>query len=428
MRKIVVLKPHEPLSESFVQNNFSFAAGFLEKEIQTHDMSFLPERPVRVPVTSEITRVSEAGSTDLFYSSQLGHNYALDVDFSDEDAEQRFKKDRASEVEGIYVNPEIHPFPTVCPSAAIGNVTNVENQIRIQSVHGANHKGRGVKIAVVDTGIDGTQINVVGGLNRPGFPAPGTTRPDHGTMVAFYARIAAPDAMIYDYPLLKSSGNMWVGFLSDAIRIYEELLALILNFPGPLVVNNSWGMYDRSQDRPAGDPQNYSANPRHPFNLIVESLVSAGADVFFATGNCGSTCPVQRCGVGDRGPANSIHGANSHPDVVCMAAVTIHDDLLGYSSEGPGGLHAQKPDLAATSHFSGSGVNGQPDTGTSAACPVASGVTAALRSKPSARTILPGQMKAALTQHARQPGGTLPGWNGQLGWGIVDAAATHSVV
>jgi hypothetical protein len=33
-------------------------------------------------------------------------------------------------------------------------------------------------------------------------------------------------------------------------------------------------MYDRSQDRPVGHPQNYSANPRHPFNQIVAGLVA----------------------------------------------------------------------------------------------------------------------------------------------------------
>jgi hypothetical protein len=70
----------------------------------------------------------------------------------------------------------------------------------------------------------------------------------------------------------------------------------------PLVVVNSWGMYARSQDRALGHPQNYSANPKHPFNQIIGGLVGAGADVLFAAGNCGSTCPDSRCGVSDRGP------------------------------------------------------------------------------------------------------------------------------
>ena len=425
MRKIVVLKPHEWLGNSFRAKNFSLAASDLETKIQTAGMQFLAEAPVQVPVASEMVPVPDPRGE---YSFKAGYNYALAVEFEDDEAEARFARDSSNEIEGVYSDPAIAPFPIVCPSAAVGGLADVQNQIRILPVHAATHRGAGVRIAVVDTGIDGTQINVAGGLNRAGFPGPGTSPPDHGTMVAFDARIAAPDAMIYDYPLLKSSGGLWVGFLSDAIRIYAELLTLILTLPGPLVVNNSWGMYDRSTDRPVGNPQNYSANPRHPFNLIAGTLVGAGADVFFADGNCGSTCPVSRCGAGDRGPGNSIHGANSHPDLISVAAVTINDDLLGYSSEGPGALFAQKPDLSASSHFFGSAVKGQPDTGTSAACPVAAGIAAALRSKPSARTILPAQMKAALVNSARQPGGTPAGWNAQTGWGIVDAASAYAAV
>ena len=424
MRKIVVLKPHEWLGDSFRQNNFSIAASNLETQIQTKGMAFLRESPVQVPIAGDMVPIPDSRGAYSFPA----HNYAVGVEFDDEEAEARFTKDRSNEIEGVYSDPAIEPFPIVCPTTAVGNDADVTKQIRIPPVHAAKHRGAGVRIAVVDTGIDGTQINVVGGLNRAGFPAPGSSPPDHGTMVAFDSRIAAPAAMIYDYPLLKSSGGLWVGFLSDAIRIYAELLTLILNLPGPLVVNNSWGIYDRSQDRPVGNPQNYSANSSHPFNLIAGTLVSAGADVFFAAGNCGSTCPAGRCGIGDRGPGNSIHGANSHPDIISVGAVTINDDLLGYSSEGPGALSPQKPDLAASSHFSGSGVNGQPDTGTSAACPVAAGVAAALRSKPSARSIPPKQMKAALLNSARQPAGTLAGWNAQTGWGIVDAASAYAAV
>jgi hypothetical protein len=51
-------------------------------------------------------------------------------------------------------------------------------------------------------------------------------------MVAFDALIAAPSAMIFDYPLLKSQvGSGWIGFLSDAIRIYGELLVQVLQMP-----------------------------------------------------------------------------------------------------------------------------------------------------------------------------------------------------
>jgi subtilisin family serine protease len=424
MRKIVVLRPHEWLQESF-QAQTSAAAVPQLRQLERPGVRFLDEPAAPVPVTTPTREVTVPPGVP--FSTPLGHNYMIVADIdSDTVAEQLVREER--EVEGVYADPEIAPCPVVCPGAAVGAVADVRAHIDIAPVHAAGQRGQGVRIAIVDTGIDGTQINVSGGLNMPGFPAPGMSAPDHGTMVAFDALIAAPNAMILDYPLLRSvAGGGWIGFLSDGIRIFADLMVRILQVPGPMVVVNSWAMYNRAQDRPVGHPQNYSANPKHPFNQILGSLVGAGADVLFAAGNCGSTCPDGRCGVGDRGPGNSIHGANSHPDAYSVAGVTHAGDLLGYSSEGPGGLHAQKPDLAGTSHFFGSGVF-PADGGTSAACPVVAGVVAALRSKPSARTLSSSALKQAILQSAVQPAGVAAGWNGQTGFGVVQAAAAHALV
>jgi len=424
MRKIVVMRPHEWLMDSFQARSFAAAAPELRRR-ETPGMRFIDEPVAPVPVMTPTRAVTRSGSE---FTTPLGRNYMVVADFDSEQTAEAFSSE---DVEGVYADPEIGPFPVsvVCPGGAVGDVDDVKNQISIAPLHVAGHKGQGVRIAVVDTGIDGGRINVAGGLNLPGFPAPGMSPADHGTMVAFDALIAAPNAMIWDYPLLKSvAGSGWIGFLSDAIRIYAELLVQVLQVPGPMVVVNSWGMYDQSQDRPVGHPQNYSANPRHPFNQIVSSLVGAGADVVFAVGNCGTACPDGRCGINDRGPGKSIHGANSHPDAISVAAVTHSGDLLGYSSEGPGGLHAQKPDIAATSHFTGSGVFAGPDSGTSAACPVAAGVVAALRSKPSAKTLLPPAMKVAVLTSAVQPPWASPGWNAQTGFGVVDAGQALALV
>src|SRR3989441_407888 len=209
---------------------------------------------------------------------------------------------------------------------------------------------------------------------------PGSTAPTHGTMVAYDVRIAAPDAQILDYALLRSQAGTWAAFLSDAIAAFADLVERVNAAPGRWVVNNSWGLFDRASDAPIGSPENYSANPDHPFNQITGALVAAGADVFFAAGNCGADCPDQRCGAGDTGPGASIHGANSHPDVFTVAAVTVTDRRLGYSSQGPGALHSRKPDLAGLSHFAGSGIY-PADGGTSTASPVAAGVAAALRQR-----------------------------------------------
>lgn len=422
MRKIVLLRPHEWLLGSFANQAFAVAEPHLQG-MQWPGVRFIETPATPVPIATATRAVtSEPGS----FSTPLGHNFMVlaDVD-SEADADQLAQD---PEVVGVFTDPQLDLCPVVCPSAAVGGVLDVENQTAIAPVHAAGHRGQGVRVAIVDNGIDGAFINVSGGLNMAGFPAPGTSPRHHGSMVAFDARIAAPNAMILDYPLLRTAaGGGWIGFLSDAIRIYAELLVQVLQVPGPMVVVNSWAVYDRSQDRPVGHPQNYSANPRHPFNQILTSLVGAGADVVFAAGNCGAGCPDGRCGLGDRGPGNSIHGANSHPDAISVAGITHNGDLLGYSSEGPGGLHAQKPDIAGTSHFSGSGVF-PADSGTSAACPVVAGVVAALRSKPSARSITPAAMKTALLQSAIQPAAYSPGWNSQTGFGAVNASAANQLV
>jgi subtilisin family serine protease len=422
VRKIVLLRPHEWLRDSFANQAFAIAEPHLAG-MQWPGVRFVDEPPAPVPIA---TAAREVASAPDGFSTPLGHNFMLVAEVDSDAAADQLAQD--PEVEGVFGDPQIELCPVVCPAVAVGGVADVATHIAVGAVHAAGHRGQGVRIAIVDNGIDGTFINVSGGLNMPGFPAPGTSVRHHGSMVAFDAQIAAPNAMILDYPLLRSvAGGGWIGFLSDAIRIYADLLVQILQVPGPMVVVNSWAMYNRSQDRPVGHPQNYSANPRHPFNQILTSLVGAGADVVFAAGNCGSSCPDGRCGAGDRGPGKSIHGANSHPDAISVAGVTHNGDLLGYSSEGPGGLHAQKPDISGTSHFLGSSVF-PADSGTSAACPVVAGVVAALRSKPSARSISPAALKMAMLQSSVQPSGTSAGWNPQTGFGVVNAAAAHALV
>jgi hypothetical protein len=51
---------------------------------------------------------------------------------------------------------------------------------------------------------------------------------------------------------------------------------LLQRTPGPLVVNNSWCLFDTREDEPVGSPSNYSENPNHPFNQVTGALVAAG--------------------------------------------------------------------------------------------------------------------------------------------------------
>jgi hypothetical protein len=250
-------------------------------------------------------------------------------------------------------------------------------------------------------------------------------------MCAFDAAIAAPKATFLDIQLLRSTATgptIMSGFLSDAVRAYQHLCAVMQapRRPGEarsLVVNNSWGMFHPSWDFPVGHPGNYSDNPNHPFNRIVATLEQLGADLLFAAGNCGKDCPDRRC---QNVTANAIYGANGHPSVLCIAGVDISNARVGYSSQGPGRLSRDKPDLCGYTHFRGSGVYAA-DGGTSAATPVVAGVVAAVRSKrpydPGNPSVSAAAIRALMRSTAIDLG--TAGFDFDHGFGVVGGCALY---
>jgi hypothetical protein len=422
IRRIVLIRRHDALQEGWARRSFSAAGAFLDTAVKVSGVHFDEGyHPVRVPSRLTVPTDRPVATGYTYTAAGPVTTYSVRSQFEDEEAVERLRTERRQEVVGVYADPRIAPFPSpYCGSRAVGRASDVASKLGVAALRKVGATGRRVRVAVVDTGIDGSRVPVVDGwAPYPGY-TPGTTPPDHGTMCAYDVGIAASDAAILDYALLQSSGATWAAFLSDAIAAFADLMDRLQREPGPLVVTNSWGMFDRSDDAPIGSPESYSANPDHPFNQITGSLVAAGADVFFAAGNCGANCPDGRCGSGDIGRGRSIHGANSHPGVITVAAITVTDRRLGYSSQGPGGLYDRKPDLAAFSHFKGSGVY-PADGGTSAACPVAAGVAAALRQRVSLKRLKPPQLKGVLQRTARDLEGD--GWDYDLGYGVIDAAA-----
>jgi subtilase family protein len=303
--------------------------------------------------------------------------------------------------------------------------------------------GEGVAVAIVDNGINADflrqrglspKLDVYLSWSPLRTVRPGHAPVDHGSMCAFDAAIAAPDATLLDFAVLQSTrrgGSAMDGILSDAVQAYGVLLTMMMlgDDQRPfhsLVVSNSWGMYSPTWDFPAGHPGRYADNPNHPFNIVVGSLAQAGADILFAAGNCGPGCPDYRC---QGHVVNAISGANSHPDVITVAGVDTTGRVAGYSSVGPGALTHDKPDIAAYTHFLGSEAFGwgQPDSGTSAACPVMAGVVAALRTSVhydrGKANRSPAALKAFLLQHAvRRSAGEAAGWSPIDGYGIVTTA------
>ena len=367
--------------------------------------------PVQVPTP----QADEPGASPYHYSPAVSFStdpeeatYLVRGSLPDDPDRQRLVLAEATarpEVVGVFSDPVISTC-LVCPGdPAVGSDQDVADQLGVKALADAGLDGYRVPVVIVDTGINLAHLE------------------SKGRDPAYDVGIAAPKVTLVDHALLLSETpgeTAMSGLLSDAVLSYSRLLTMVQAMPASrrsLVVNNSWGMFSPTWDFPVGHPGNYSDNPAHPFNVIVASLEAAGADILFAAGNCGRDCPDSRCRFGTARP---ICGANSHPSVLSVAGVDTRRRRVGYSSQGPGRLDPDKPDLSAYTHFKGSGVY-PADGGTSAACPVAAGVVAAVREKYPSSVLSPAELRALLFKTAEDLGGT--GFDHDFGWGVIDGTA-----
>lgn len=341
----------------------------------------------------------------------------------------------------VFADPVIAPF-TCGGDPPVGNVASVQQNLKVASLAARGLTGANVAIAIMDTGINRQHLrqrlgfvpllDAANSWQPPGSTIPAGASPiDHGTMCAFDALIVAPQATLLDFPILAArapGGSLTGSTLSVAIKAYAQIIASWrvafgaggLNQYNALVINNSWGIFHPSWDFPPNHPGRYIDNPTHPFNSIIASLARSGVDILFAAGNCGAPCADGRC---QGRTVETIMGANAYPEVLTVAGCDTTDTRVGYSSQGPSiaNMFQNKPNLTCYTHFSGSeafGV-GSPDSGTSAACPVAAGCVAAIRTKLAPTQVPPANLFAQLTATARQPVHA-PGWNGDYGFGIID--------
>jgi hypothetical protein len=350
----------------------------------------------------------------------------------------------------IYADAEIQPVITCGGSAPVGNAAAVAAQLQVAQLAARGLDGDGVAVAIMDTGINLAHLTQKLG-SAPRFDAanswvapgigttPGNHAVGHGTMCAYDVLIAAPRATLIDFAILGGNspgGSAMGGSLGVALQAFSRLLSswAVTFAPGAagkykaLVVNNSWAMFHPSWDFPPGHRGRYCDNPSHPVNLIVGVLAGAGIDVVFAASNCGSQCADNRC----KGRVTqTIMGAAAMDTVLTLAGCDTSDQRVGYSSQGPSiaGMFQQKPDLTAYTHFQGSEAfgAGSADSGTSAACPVAAGCVAALRTRESPGNTPPASLFAQLIATARRvPGQT--GWNGDYGHGIIDVVAAANTL
>ena len=435
MRVLVQLRP-SPRTRRALTTKAPGAA--LASTIERAAPGFRPD-PEFEPVEIPAPQPSEPGANRYDLRQPLKFSFARDAvthvvrgEIPDADLPEAISALMAADpdVIGVFSDPVIEP--SICPQRAIGSHEDVAKVLDARWLRQRDMDGRNALLAIVDSGINKAHLVQRGqdprlDVRKSWTPAkipskPGRHPVDHGTMCAFDAGIAAPKAKLLDYALLltqKEGATVMSGVLSDAVAAYGKLLRLIRNMAAGrrrMVVNNSWGMFSPKWDFPVGHPGNYSDNPAHPFNVILASLEAEGADILFAAGNCGRECPDSRCEF--KTNQRPICGANSHPKVLSVAGIDHRKRRIGYSSQGPGRLAAQKPDVSGYTAFTGSRVYPGGDGGTSAACPVVAGVVAAGRSKYAAARVSPATLRALVYKTADDLGGT--GYDPDYGWGAIN--------
>lgn len=377
--------------------------------------------PVRADIDTSFSAVplgdSQSGSPVSVSSPAAASHYAVraTIDAAAEPAAL------TTEGAAIFSDPPIAHF-TARAGVPGGTRHEVELRLGVSGLAARRLDGTGVAIAVVDRGINLAHLaarDVRASLDPSVTWPPRPVEPGHhpvgsGTLCAHNALIAAPRATLLDLPILPATGT---GLLSDALQAYAHLLAAV-RADAPrfkaLVVTNSWGLGHEGWDFPAGHPGRYVDNPAHPFNRIVGTLSRYGVDILFAAGNDGQ----DGSGARRRVP---IMGANAHPDVITVTGATLRGRRSECASEGPGipGMVYAKPDLAGYTDFLGSeaGGPGEIDAGTAAACPVAAGCVAALRTRLPHQLLPPRDLTVALRTDALRRGPS--SWHPGLGYGVI---------
>ncbi len=309
------------------------------------------------------------------------------------------------------------------PFRPAATVAKLRKLLAVARIWGDGFRGQNVVVGVIDEGIN-SFYPVIGGHERVSGPRPGSAAiGSHGSMCAADILVAAPFAKLLDYPFLAGpdAGDSFV-----ALEMFNAVLDQRRINGTPHLTNNSYGFTFLPPK--AEQPTHEAYDPEHPLNRKVREVIASGCPCFFAAGNCGSECPSGNCHSSAIGPNRSISAANSLPECLTIAAVNSRHERIGYSSQGPGTLHDEKPDLSAYSHFFGNMGPGRPaggtgfDNGTSAACPVAAGVGALLMS--AIPNLTPTRLREALIQTAINL--NQPGWDAETGHGVVNAGAAYN--
>lgn len=261
-------------------------------------------------------------------------------------------------VKGIQNNPNvafIEPdLDVFLHDAELDNTWGVK-RINAGQPHLDGHKGAGVKVAVIDSGIDYTHPELIpsysGGYDFVNQDNDPMDDQGHGTHVSGTICAAdndqgvvgaAPDVQLYALKVLSSSGS---GSYSDVIAAVEWCID-----NGIHVTNNSYGS---------------SGNPGTSVKAVFDNAAAAGIVNVASAGNSGNS----------GGTGDNIGYPAKFASVIAVGATTASDTRASFSSTGPD-LELAAPGQSVKSTVIGGGY--QNWSGTSMACPHVAGAAAVL--------------------------------------------------
>lgn len=264
------------------------------------------------------------------------------------------------------------------------------------------NRGEGATIVIIDSGVDGSRIPMEfrgGGWAHDINDDPWMDTVGHGTMVAMIARAVAPWARIFSLkPKVGSSGGV-LG--SSVIKGLDVLLGLQI---GPLVSNQSWGVY--------GCISSMAACRVIPARLLAE--IQKGAITVWAAGNSRGHCPQNQ---------RLLWCLNSTRHSISVAAIGKDLRIQHYSTPGPGECYFYHPTLVCPTfgilpYGAGFRDFGSQGGGTSAATPIVSAAMAILLTAFPDATF--GELRLAVIATANQRRlGRPSGWNPDTGYGLL---------
>ncbi len=244
----------------------------------------------------------------------------------------------------LYIEPDIEVH------ALSQSVSWGVNRVDALSVHPFN-KGAGIKIAVVDSGIDYTHPdlndNYKGGYDFVNNDNDPMDDHGHGTKVAgiiaaednaFGVLGVAPEASIYGLKVLRSDG---VGYSSNIIRAIEW------------AVDNDMDIVSMSIGSNAGS---------YAYQQAVNNAYNSGVLLVASAGNSGSTA------------TDNVMYPAKYDSVIAISAMNQVDGICSFSSVGPA-VELTAPGIYLKTTAVGGGYYNY-FAGTSAAAPFVSGVAA----------------------------------------------------